>query len=196
MLTLRQKIFIFSGVGVALVLVIVFALLYLKNQNNKPANQVTTTTNSNVIDSSNPNVVLNNINQKISKPTESPEELYVKQLAIFFVERFFTYSNQNNNIHIKELQDSVTDNMSSWMNTQAQKAGVNYSGVTTNVLSSKITSFDKANAQASVEVEAKQVLSKEVNNNVEQSTNQKTWRVDLKLVDNSWKVDGVWDVNS
>src|SRR3989339_568766 len=186
MLTLRQKIFIASGIVVAMLLVIIFALLYTRQQNNnKDTGNNVTSTNQNVIDSS---------NQIITKPDGTPEELYVKQMAIFFVERFFTYSNQNNNIHITELKSSASANMVAWMNTQTQKKDSNYSGVTSNVLSSKLTSFDKSTGLATVVLEITQSFAKEVGKNIEKSNEQKTVQVDFKLINNEWKVDGVWDV--
>ena len=194
MLTLRQKIFIASGIVVAMLLVIIFALLYTRQQNNnKDTGNNVTSTNQNVIDSNNPNIILNN-NQIITKPDGTPEELYVKQMAIFFVERFFTYSNQNNNIHITELKSSASANMVAWMNTQTQKKDSNYSGVTSNVLSSKLTSFDKSTGLATVVLEITQSFAKEVGKNIEKSNEQKTVQVDFKLINNEWKVDGVWDV--
>jgi len=199
MFTMRQKIFISSGVVVALLLVIVFALLYLKQKNNNSNvdNSATSIIGQNVADSNNQNTIFNPINnQDIGKPDGTPEELFVKQMARFFVERFFTYSNQNNNVNIKELQDSVTVNMRGWMNSQFQKQDALYSGVTTNVLSSKLTNFDKTSGLANVVLEIKQVFSKEVNSIVEQDSKQKTVQVNFKLVNNEWKVDGVWDVNN
>lgn len=197
MLTLRQKIFVFSGVVVSLLLVIFFALLYLKQKNNNSNQNSTTTVDQNVVDTNNPNTTFTTINdQVVTKPEGTPEELFVKQMSRFFVERFFTYSNQNDNAHITELQDSVTANMRVWMGSQSQKKDTVYSGVTTNVLSSKLTNFDKASGIASAILEIKQTFSKEVGGKVEQEIIQKTVQVDFRLVNNEWKVDGVWDINS
>ncbi|EKE07680.1 MAG: hypothetical protein ACD_18C00010G0002 [uncultured bacterium] len=195
MFTLRQKIFITSGIVVAIILIIVFILFYLRpkdNQVNNGDNNAINVIDQNVVDSNNPQILTNN-SQNISKPDGTPEELFVKQMARFFVERFFTYSNQNENIHIAELQESVTESMRTWMLSKSLQQDVSYSGVTTNVLSSSLTEFDNISGVAKVTLEISQEFSKQVDSAVEKETKQKTIEVDFKLLNGEWKVDGVWD---
>ncbi|MFA7314973.1 MAG: hypothetical protein WC025_03555 [Candidatus Magasanikbacteria bacterium] len=204
MFTLRQRIFIISGIAVAVVLIIVLSLLYIRpktNTNNNPANDNTsaTTTNENVVDANNPNIIFNSTNQdnqNITKPDGTPEELFVKQLARIFVERFFTYSNQNNNINIQELENSVTAPMFAWMNLQAPENNVAYSGITTHVLSTALSDFNKNNGTAKVSVDANQLISKDINGTIQQTTEQKKFEINFELSGSDWKVSGVWDRTS
>lgn len=195
MFTLRQKIFITSGIVVAIILIIVFILFYLRpkdNQVNNGDNNANNVIDQNVVDINNPQILTND-NQNVTKPDGTPEELFVKQMARFFVERFFTYSNQNENIHIAELQDIVTDSLRTWMSSQSLQQDINYSGVTTNVLSSVLTEFDNISGVAKVSLEISQEFSKQVDSAIEKEIKQKTIEVDFKLVDGNWKVNGVWD---
>ncbi|OIO19648.1 MAG: hypothetical protein COY69_01320 [Candidatus Magasanikbacteria bacterium CG_4_10_14_0_8_um_filter_32_14] len=199
MFTMRQKIFIISGIVVAVILIVVLSLIYIKPKNNNTTNTTSTTViiDENIIDSNNPNIILNPINnqnnQIISKPDGTPEELFVKQMARIFVERFFTYSNQNKNINIEELKDSVTASMLTWMNSQAPEASVQYSGVTTHVISSSLSDFNKNIGTAKVTIDAEQLISKDVNGIFEQIKEQKKFEIDFQLVGVDWKVSGVWD---
>ncbi|MFA7245470.1 MAG: hypothetical protein WC070_04845 [Candidatus Magasanikbacteria bacterium] len=196
MFTFRQRIFIFSGIFVGLVLVILLYFFYIKPKNNKQENTPEVVVNENIVDSNNPNLIFDNLannNQVISKPDGTPEEQFLKQMSRFFVERFFTYSNQNNNVHIVELQSLATPSMNTWMNTQMRKKEQDYSGVTTRVFSMSLINFDKNLAKASAMVDAEHVISIEKDNQVEQSKTQKKYQVDFEYVDNTWKVSAVWD---
>jgi len=196
MFTLRQKIFIISGIVVAVLLIIVLSLIYIKpkTSNNNTTENTTTTIDQNVIDTNNPNVIFNsNNNQTITKPDGTPEELFVKQMARIFVERFFTYSNQNNNVNIEELKNSVTASMLVWMHSQAPEASVDYSGVTTHVISASLDDFSKDIGTAKVMIGAEQLISKDINGNTQQTKEQKKLEVDFELVGSDWKVSGVWD---
>jgi len=195
MLTLRQKIFISAFIIIAF-LVVFYIKANDKNntQNNTNSNIVV---NENVIDANNPNNVLTPINnqtdENIVKPEGTPEELFVKQMAKIFVERFFTYSNQNDNVHITELEETVTPKMLSWMQTQMKEKGQNYSGMTTRVISSSLVNFDKVIGVAKVSLGVEETISQDVEDSLQQEKLQKIFEVDFVLVNNDWKVDGVWD---
>lgn len=196
MFTLRQRIFIFSGIFVALLLIILLYFFYIKPKNNQPENTAEVVVNENVVDSDNPNLILDNLvnnTQVISKPDGTPEEQFLKQMSRFFVERFFTYSNQNDNVHISELQGIVTPGMNTWMMTQMRQKEQNYSGVTTRVFSMSLSSFDKNLGKASAFVDAEHAISVEKDNKLEESKTQKKYQVDFEYVDNNWKVSAVWD---
>ncbi|OGH86359.1 MAG: hypothetical protein A2493_03725 [Candidatus Magasanikbacteria bacterium RIFOXYC12_FULL_33_11] len=200
MLTLRQKIFISAGVISAFIIIAFLVVFYIKandknnTQNNTNSNIVV---NENVIDANNPNNVLTPINnqtdENIVKPEGTPEELFVKQMAKIFVERFFTYSNQNDNVHITELEETVTPKMLSWMQTQMKEKGQNYSGMTTRVISSSLVNFDKVIGVAKVSLGVEETISQDVEDSLQQEKLQKIFEVDFVLVNNDWKVDGVWD---
>jgi len=200
MITLRQKIFISVGVISAFIIIAFLVVFYIKandknnTQNNTNSNNVV---NENVIDANNTNNVLTPINnqtdENIVKPVGTPEELFVKQMAKIFVERFFTYSNQNDNVHITELEGTVTPKMLSWMKTQMKEKGQNYSGMTTRVISSSLVNFDKVIGVAKVSIGVEETISQDVEDSLQQEKLQKIFEVDFVLVNNDWKVDGVWD---
>jgi len=200
MITLRQKIFISVGVISAFIIIAFLVVFYIKandknnTQNNTNSNNVV---NENVIDANNPNNVLTPINnqtdENIVKPVGTPEELFVKQMAKIFVERFFTYSNQNDNVHITELEGTVTPKMLSWMKIQMKEKGQNYSGMTTRVISSSLVNFDKVIGVAKVSIGVEETISQDVEDSLQQEKLQKIFEVDFVLVNNDWKVDGVWD---
>ncbi len=90
-------------------------------------------------------------------PPEDPTELYLRQLARDFVEKFGTYSSQNRNKHIEDVFPMVTSQMSSWLESQKKEYTPEYSGSTTNVIVNNIKSVEGDKAVVSVGVQ--QVLS-------------------------------------
>lgn len=85
----------------------------------------------------------------------SPEEVERGQLAQFvssFVEKFGSFSNQNNYQNLQELQSSMTPRMWSWVEdnliTGGESASGVYSGQTTKALSTKEVNYDEATGEA------------------------------------------------
>ena len=68
---------------------------------------------------------------EIFVPVEKSREIYAKQIARLFVERFTTFSNQNGNTHIDDVLILATPQMGKWIETQKIKAAAEYHGVTT-----------------------------------------------------------------
>lgn len=121
-------------------------------------------------------------------PNEDADERYVRQLARNFVERFGSYSNQNENSHIETVLPLVTDSMVNWLETQAQEQSTEYSGKTTKVIVYNVESFSENSA--SVHVEVQEILQ----TNGIQEINYKTGTVNLSRVNNEWKISGLyWD---
>jgi hypothetical protein len=121
-------------------------------------------------------------------PPQNSDEVYAKQTARNFVERFATYSNQNENRHINDVLYLVTDSMALWVKQQALEYSMDYEGVTTVVLASSVIS--KTNSTITVEVDARQ--TKETVDTREVTA--RSGRIDLVKVNNVWKVDGFyWD---
>ena len=83
----------------------------------------------------------------------TPEELLVLQMTRTFVERFRTFSNQNDNRHITDAKALSTVRMQQWIDTQTVAYDPSYSGVTTRVVASEVESLSAANATVRVDVQ-------------------------------------------
>lgn len=88
-------------------------------------------------------------------PGVSPEQAKRGQLAQFvssFVEKFGSFSNQNNYQNLQELQSSMTPRMWSWVEdnliTGGESASGVYSGQTTKALSTKEVNYNEATGEA------------------------------------------------
>jgi hypothetical protein len=193
MLTLRQRIFTIVGITSGLLIAIVLGIVYLGNSDEYTK---TNTVDENVIDSDNPQII--NLPQQqvlVTQPTQSPEELYVKNLAKLFVERFSTYSNQNNNEHIVELRTLATPSMWQWIQgqVQIQALGQQYQGLVTEVLAAQISSFNLELGEAVVAIEVQQKsLAENDSGLVDENMVQKSATVNVKKIDSTWLVDGVF----
>jgi len=190
MITLRQRIFIISGVVIAVIAALVLFLLFLKKpQDNNVDNN---TNNNNQTQSGNNNVNNNNnANNQIKQITPAdPEEVYVRQLSRLFVERFGSFSNQNGNAHIDDVLELATDKMQTWLKKQGQSLSDQYEGVTSEVLSTDI--IDLSGGIALVNVGVKQTISKQTDSGLEQTVVQKKGQVELQKVGADWKIDGFY----
>lgn len=190
-LTLRTKIFIIGGLIIAFLLAVGLALFFLKDKNKKNGTLFapnTTVENTETKKTGEPSY--NNAgpqNQVIEATniitTYAPDEIYTKQLASMFVERFNTYSNRANNVNIDDALALSTRDMSAWLNSQRIKQEGEYRGVTTKVLSSVIKSItsEKARIEVSMEEITYQAGS--------QTSKFRTSLVDLVKIGNEWKVN-------
>lgn len=193
-MSIRKKIIIFLALIVCLVLLVV-VVLFFTNKNKKIENteENTTSTKTNVP------VVDNNVKQietlgednmfLISQSIEiDEEELYIKQLAGIFTERFNTYSNQNKNIHIEEVKDLVTDSMYNWIKTQKLAYSEDYIGLTSQVLSSQIV--ENTNQKAKVLLSLIQTSQKEVDGKINLEKDNIEVNVELVKENDTWLVSG------
>ena len=112
-------------------------------------------------------------------------DVYVKQLTEIFVERFFTYSNQNDNSHIEDAVAMSTAVMTKWVKTQAQKMALEYQGVTTQVVASSVRSLTADKAVVGVDVQ-------QVFEGSDSKTVSRTGRAELISVGKDWKIDGFY----
>lgn len=193
MLTLRKRLFIIIGLisGLVIAFLLGYYLLF-----NKPTNEPTGI-NTDVIGGQNidnqtgnqgtgpgstvPTVVEN-------KPVDM--SIYAKQVARIFVERFATYSNQNNNQNIDDVLSMSTPVMVRWLESQRGNFEPEYQGITTSVVASQIISID--DTMAVVEVNTQQ----QVMTVSGMELKQKTGKVELIKEDSDWKVNGFyWDKN-
>lgn len=123
------------------------------------------------------------------EPGTADQGIIAKQTARIFVERFGTYSTQNNNAHIEAVESLVTPSMWDWTQNQAQEQSLrSYSGVITEVIASTLTEFTPETA--TVSLEARQVLESET----EITNRARQGRVVLVRSGNNWLVDAFyWD---
>lgn len=194
-ITLRTKIFIIGGLIVGFLLAVGLALYLSKDKNKKDGNLFAPKTTIENTDTkpAEESPYINNNNagpqNKIIEATSpvsnyTPDEIYVKQLATLFVERFNTYSNRADNVNIDDALALSTKEMASWLNSQKIRQEDQYKGVTTKVLASDIKTLSKEKARVSVGVE-------EITyQNGSQTSKFRTGLVDLVKVGDEWKVNG------
>ena len=122
-------------------------------------------------------------------PKQDVTEQYLRQLAGIFVERFNSYSNQNDNTHIEDALEMSTEKMAQWINTQRVVQSRVYEGVITEVLSTKMERL--YDTRAVIKVQAK-ITNKKIGS---EEVEYKTGFVDLlEVEENEWLVDKfVWE---
>lgn len=185
MLTLRQRIFAISGVTIAIVLIIVLGLIYRSKQVDP--DEVISDTEVFDVEISETGSEEFFEQPPVEIPSDvDPDELLAKQVARIFVERFTTYSNQNDNAHIADALELSTESMQQWIKTQTLNNSNEYQGVTTRVLSNSVTSIDDVNAV--IEIAAQQ----EQRSATESVIVQKTGRVELTKIGETWLVQGLF----
>lgn len=196
MLTLRQRIFLIVGAVLATLAIILAAGYYL---NERPpvvvppapdqTEPVSPPTNNPPPSSAN-----NNGGVPVAKPISptNGNDVYMRQLAGIFVERFASYSNQNDNKHIEDSLVLATPSMQSWMVKQALEQSAEYQGVTTKVVSAFLQNKEKD--KAVVSFTAQQVLEKKdtTSNSTQKEIIQRKGRVELVNTAGGWKVNGMW----
>ncbi|MBU2542663.1 hypothetical protein KJ785_03830 [Patescibacteria group bacterium] len=193
MLTLRKRIYIIVSSLIALVLVLLLLYFFVFNKPKdilveQEITQKTDIENKSESGSSNKaNVSVKIQPQESTKVIiENSQELYIKQLTTIFVERFSSYSNQNQNQHLEDVLILVTDSMANWIKLQILEPGDSYEGVTTKVISSKISELNEQ--EAIVLVDVQQLIQKKN----EQKVEYKSGRVNLKKINEEWKVAGLY----
>lgn len=188
----RKKIFVFGGISLLFIIAMILLFLFLRDPAG-PSTETptaTTTTTGTEIPIPTENIVepLTNTPPPPPETTEERERIYVKQLARTFVERFETYSNQNDNRNITDASELATDNMAAYVATKSQQEGSEYQGVTTKVISMDVVSFSGSSASVKIGAQVESQTRSASN------TTYKNGRVELLKVDGVWKVSGLfWD---
>lgn len=192
MLTLRARIFAVISLAVLVVLAISVLLLIRGKVAQAPEAAETPGAPTNIIDQSNFDQ-----NRQIIAPaaTVTPQPIVarlspleieknsVKQLAKIFVERFNTYSSDNNGQNIREVQNIVTSAM--WKRLSGRlgaKSTGPFVGSTTDVLSLELSSWDPPSA--TVTLRTRQALEEKGT----KTTSYKTIAVKLTKVNSAWLV--------
>lgn len=187
MLTLRQRLFII--IGLASGLVIAFLLIYyflFTKPVDEPAN--TDIIGGQNIDNqtggqgSGTGLTIPTVVDK--KPVDM--SVYAKQVAKIFVERFATYSNQNSNQNIDDVLSMSTSVMVRWLESQRGDFELEYQGISTSVIASRIISMD--DNMAVIELDTQQQVMTTSGSELK----QKTGKVELVKEDNDWKVNGFY----
>ncbi len=189
----RKKIFIFSGLSLLFLIALLLLFLFLRDPSvQAPETPATTTTptGTDLPITSESTEPLTNTPPPPPATTEERERIYVKQLARTFVERFETYSNQNDNRNIEDATELATANMASYIATKSQQEGSAYQGVTTKVISMDVVSFSGTSASVKIGAQVESQTQSASN------TSYKNGRVELLKVDGVWKVNGLfWDAS-
>ena len=193
MLTLRQRLgFIIAGIVLVLG-GIVFWYWWTRREPvvKEPVNQAQeATTTVPVAPPALSNEVPRFGDTPITAPTNvNAEELYIRQLAGIFVERFATFSNQNNNRNLADVEPISTPSLMDWVMWQSLAASSTYQGVTARVLST--TLVKREGDAATVNVSAQETLSRV---GAADELRQRTGRVELIKLNGVWKVNAFyWD---
>lgn len=186
-LDIRKRILLGAGL-VLLFLILIYFLLAHKTKAPAPAPAPTTDQTETVEKPAPSNEVI--VNTPPPPPPASPEErekLFTIQLAKIFVERYLSSSNQNQNSHITDIKDLVTDQMMAYIETQKVEFDSHYKGTSTKVISSSLDSFD--GAKASVKIGIQQYLEEKGES---PKTAYKNGTVSLVKEDGKWKVNGLY----
>jgi len=191
MLTLRARIFAISSVVILVILAIVIGLIvWGKRQKTvlTPGGTATTTvetpgTTSGTVSPGVSPEVLQGL--KVQAPTtEAMEKNAVKQLAKVFVERYGSYSTDNDWQNIRDVEGLVTNNL--WSELSKKLTGKNGSvfvGVTTKAIAATVTDWTK-DKTAVVNLQVNSIEER----NGTQTTVQKSATVNLEKVSGQWLV--------
>jgi hypothetical protein len=189
MMDLRKRLFIIIGIIVGLVLALFFAIL-----SGRKDNPDTAVIDDPIIDQT--NVPEPAVREPIGfiapaapnpdAPPAEPDDVYIRQVATIFLERYNSYSNQNKNQHLEDAQDLASTKMSEWLRTQTVVQGEVYSGVMTDVIAANIV--EKEGGKATVLLDIKE----DRNGADGDSTVYRSGRIELLKIGTEWKVDGLY----
>lgn len=175
--------FIALGIAVGIAIALAFFIVGIRDRGSVP----TTGEDSSFNDGAPP------ASSAQTKPTpktptlpSDPEEIYLRQLARIFVERFGSYSNQNDNEHIADAFTLATRKMQGYIATKALDFNQTYEGATTVVVATSI--LKRAASAATVSVDAQRV----VHESSGERTEYLSGTVEFLKVNGEWKVDGVY----
>lgn len=183
---IRKRIFVIIGIVVGVILAAILAYLVISDR--APDDDVV----DDVIDIEQDTVQIERdvpepIFEALPQPAKfGADELAARQLARDFVERFASYSNQNNNSHIQDVLPLTTAKVSEWLLTQDIFESDDYQGVTTRVIAMAIQSIDEESAIVKVDTQ------QNIEELRKQEVSYRSGRVELVKVDGVWKVDGFY----
>jgi hypothetical protein len=146
-----------------------------------PESKIFDSSNSGELDVLIPSIGLEN--------NQSALEIEAQNLAEFFIERFGTYSNDDNFAHVDDLSGFMTDGMNKWTKTYKQQQPVRdeYFAISAEIAQIETANFSLSNRSAEFNIV--------VNRIEEPRMNQYSQEVVISLEqDNNaqWRVDGVF----
>jgi len=115
---------------------------------------------------------------------QDPDEVYFKKLSAMFVERFESRSLYNENVHIDDAITLATPKFAIWIESQRTEEKSGGEGITTRVLSTKIT--ERNEEKVSVDVQTQQEILKDGAKEIV----YKNGTVVLQNISGEWKVSG------
>lgn len=191
MITLRSRIFIMISVVVLLILGISIGLTVLFKKKTPAVNQTASSTPTNQIDSQNFPAQITTPATKVPEglpvkqaTSEEVQKNVAKQMARIFIERYATFSSDNNGDNIREVESLVTKELWAEISKRLNLAptGV-FSGATTKVFAIDVTEF--TSAKATVALMTQRTVTKGT------ATEQKNENVNVSLVKSgdTWLVE-------
>lgn len=196
MLELRTRLAIGVGVPVIIVIVLIGFIVFRNKTKTPPDTQevvdVEELTNDPPAVKTDQGVTIKGTEDNIKEiPTpetpEEKEELYLRQLSRIFIERFYSYSSQNGNEHIEDVLPLATTQMQNYIKSQEFEQSQEYSGVTTQVIASKLEAKSEDAATISVKVQQTHMTLET------SEKSQKSGKIEfIRDKDGQWKVDGVF----
>ena len=188
----RKKIFLITGIAAGLVLSVILLLILFGGEPEAGPDGLTEgETSQTGTDSSDRAEILptqRNIDLFGQAPAREPNSAVLTQIATIFAERFNSYSNQNNNSHLKDAAALATERMADWIKTQTVEQASVYRGVTTRVYTAKVEELLAARAVVAVGAQVTTIVRDS------RVSEFKTATVELVLAGAEWKVDRfVWN---
>lgn len=193
MMTLRARLFLVATVVILVILSISIFLIVMSKKKTAPVTETTPTTTDNIIDTTNfpaqltqPAATTVPAGVTVKPPTsEEVQKNAAQQMAKIFIERYGSYSTDNDYQNIREVETLVTPNL--WA-TLSKKIGApinggEFYGVTTKAITTSIV--DWAKTSAAVEINTMRTENK--NGNI-LTSNQKV-KVTVLQSGDQWVVD-------
>lgn len=186
----RKRLFVVLGAAAGLILAFLLVYLFvLDRPNSAPApttSEVAPTSTAETIVTTPVRGIATSPTAPVVREPGVPDDIYLEQLARLFVERATSFSNQNNNRHLTDIEAIATPRVLSFIRSQAPAESDTFAGTTTNVIVSTLQ--QKTDTTAAVEIAVQQ----ETGGFTSPTVSYKNGRVDLVFINGQWKVDGLF----
>lgn len=179
---IRKRILVIASIVIGVILAFLLFIFVIRDRGvpTEPAqNQAAQGSNS----------TIDNKNQKAAETIAKPidDDTTIKQLARIFVERFGSYSNQNDNQHIVDALALSTKRMQSYIQSKEISFNPSYEGVTTIVVASHVVSKNQSTATVTVDVQ--RIIRTSGTEKIEYQTGTVGF---VKDTSGQWKVDSLF----
>lgn len=186
----RNKIIIAVVIAVLVILLIIGLIWFL---NSRPKMPGTNVNGSLPLGGELPSASAGLTNKPVSVVGEPKLEASLKAIAATFAERFGSYSNEGNFSNLEALRSLMTIKMKAWVDNyeagQRAKAArqTPYYGVTSQALSTQITSFDQALGRAEATVATQRQENQGTTNNPR--VYYQSLKLQLAKTGDTWQID-------